>query len=132
MKLALTIPNHLTLPDWLKEPIYIGGDRYSDTPGMMIKLTAQRIGNGFNINLQPIHPDRPALTENILKCLGNRSLSFRAISTDRFLIIGRLNASANYKTANGSGYFLNRRFIKTSLSHNTPNFEMIFRSMGKP
>jgi hypothetical protein len=130
MKLELTSPKQLTLPDWLKEPIYIGGDRFSDTPGMMIQLTLHRVGNGFDIELKPIHPDRPELTEQILKSLGNR-LAFRTTSPDKFSIIGRLNTSANYKTANGSGYLLNH-FIYSPLPQDTPNFEIIVRNRIKP
>lgn len=104
MKLPLTVPDDLRLPDWLQEPIYIGGDRYSENPGVMIKLTAHRVGNGFDIEIKPAHPDRPELAEHLLKNLvsyDNEYITYIGKST---IASGKFTTIIDRPYISGEGY----------------------------
>ena len=52
---------------WSDNPIIIGGDRFSDAPGMAIHYIQHSNANTFELKLEPIQADRPRFTQ---LCLG--------------------------------------------------------------
>jgi hypothetical protein len=52
---------------WSDNPIIIGGDRFSDTPGMAICYIQHSNAKTFELKLEPVQADRPRFTQS---CLG--------------------------------------------------------------
>jgi hypothetical protein len=60
---------------WNENPIVLGGDRYSDAPGLAVYYIQHSGANTFEIRVEPIQQDQPEFTQRLLeRVLGDDSV----------------------------------------------------------
>lgn len=105
LSIPLEKPAHKTLYEWCEEPIYVGGDRFSKNPGLIIQLTPFTNSSGFDITIRPIQPDRVKFTQRCLQLLGNKQWYFLIHSGDELAISGNIYIANTYEYATGEGRY---------------------------
>jgi len=111
----LSKPANKKIYEWLSEPICIGGDRFSKTPGFSISFTAFNTGSGFDIKINPVQSDRPEFMQALFQGFGYRAWCFYIYHGQKLLLSGEFKILSNYDIGIGKGYF---KHVQESIEDN--------------
>jgi hypothetical protein len=93
---------------WNENPIVLGGDRYSDSPGLAVYYIQHSGTNTFEIRVEPIQPDQLEFTQYLLgRVLGDgaakNSIKVRVKSGQTELAVAVLYVDDQRRWASGEG-----------------------------
>ena len=99
---------------WSDNPIVIGGDRFSDAPGMAIHYIQHSNAKTFELKLEPVQVDRPQFTQLCLDRMFETAadkhvLDIRLLCDEIPIASAILQVDDQRRWACGEGLWMNMR-----------------------